>query len=84
MNYDKIFSHTITAVLLGMAGYHQSAAFAYATVASLAVMAAHEIYSRLLALREVKPTVSDEVKRTIQDMNARIATLEYGVKTRGF
>lgn len=84
MNYETIYSHSVTAILLGLAGYYQSAAFAYAAVASLAVMAAHEIYSRLLALREVKPTVSDEVKRTIQDMNARIATLEYGVKTRGF
>lgn len=84
MNYEKVFSHTITATLLGLAAYRDSATFAYAAVASMAVVAAYEIYSRLLSLREVRPTASDEVKRAIQDINARVATLEYGVKTRGF
>lgn len=84
MNYEKIFSHSITASLLGLAGYHQSAAFAYAAVASLAVGAVFEVYSRLLAVKEQKPGINEEVKRTLQDMNARVATLEYGVKTRGF
>lgn len=84
MNYDKLFSYSVTAILLGLAGYLQSAAFAYASVASLAVNAVHEIYSRLLATKEQKPALSEELKRTMHDMNARIATLEYGVKTRGF
>lgn len=84
MNHEKIISHSITAVLLGMAGYYQSAAFAYAAVAYLAVQAVYEVYSRLLAAREAKPGLPDDAKRAIQDMNARIATLEYGVKTRGF
>lgn len=83
MNYDKMFSYSVTAILLGLAGYHQSPAFAYATVVALAVNAVHEIYTRLLALREQKP-VSEEVRRAIQDINARVATLEYGVKQRGF
>lgn len=84
MNYEKIFSHVITASLLGLAGYYQSAAFAYAAVASLAVGKVFEVYSRRLAVKELKPGINEEVKRTLQDMNARIATLEYGVKTRGF
>lgn len=84
MNYEKIFSHSITAILLGLAGYYQSAAFAYAAVASLAVQAVHEVYSRLLTAKETKPGISEDVKRAIQDINARVATLEYGVKQRGF
>lgn len=84
MNYEKIFSHVITASLLGLAGYYQSAAFAYAAVASLAVGMTFQVYSRLLAVKEQKPGINEEVKRAIQDMNARVATLEYGVKTRGF
>lgn len=84
MNYEKIFSHSVTAILLGLAGFYQSAAFAYAAVASIAVGGALEIYTRMLSVREQKPGINEEVKRAIQDMNARVATLEYGVKTRGF
>lgn len=84
MNYEKVFSRVITVSLLGLAAYYNSAYFAFATVLSFAVGAVQEIYSRLVAVREQKPTVSEEVKRAIQDMNARVATLEYGVKTRGF
>lgn len=84
MNYEKVFSRTITVSLLGLAAYYQSAYFAFATVLSFAVGAVQEIYSRLVAVREQKPGVPEEVKRAIQDMNARVATLEYGVKTRGF
>ena len=87
MNYEKVFSHSVTAILLELAGYYQSAAFAYTTVASLAVQLVSEAYSRLLASKEVKdvkPALPEEARRAIQDMNARIATLEYGVKQRGF
>lgn len=84
MNYEKLFSRVVTVSLLGLAGYYQSSTFAFATVLSLAVGAVQDIYSRMVAVREQKPTVSEEVKRAIQDMNARVATLEYGVKTRGF
>lgn len=84
MNYEKIFSHSVTAILLGLAGFYQSAAFAYAAVASLAVGAVFEVYNRMLVIKEQKPGINEEVKRAIQDMNARVATLEYGVKTRGF
>lgn len=84
MNYEKIFSYVLTASLLGLAGYYQSAAFAYAAVASLAVGKVFDIYSRLLAVKEQKPGIPEEVRRAIQDINARVATLEYGVKQRGF
>jgi len=84
MNYEKIFSHVITASLLGLSGYYQSAAFACAAVASLAVGKVFEVYSRLLAVKEQKPGINDEVKRALHDMNARLATVEYGIKQRGF
>lgn len=84
MNYDKIIGHTISAGLLGMAGYYQSPAFAYAVVASLAVNAAVDVYAKLASTKEHKTGLPEEARRAIQDMNARIATLEYGVKQRGF
>lgn len=84
MNYEKLFSRVVTVSLLGLAGYYQSAMFAYAAVLSLAVGAVQDVYARLVAIREQKPGISEEVKRALHDMNARVATLEYGVKTRGF
>lgn len=84
MNYEKLFIHTITAALLGMAGFYQDAPMAYAAVLSSAVSVALSVYSRLAALKEQKPSLNEEAKRTMQDLGARVATLEYGVKTRGF
>lgn len=84
MNYEKLFSHVITASLLGLAGFYQSAAFAYAAVASLAVGKVFEIYNRLLLVREQKPGINDEVKRQLHDLGARILTIEHGIKIRGF
>ena len=84
MNYEKLFSHIITVVLLGMAAYFQSSALAYAAVLSSAVNAVYSIYSRLIAVREQKPSLNEEAKRIVHDLGARVATLEYGVKTRGF
>ncbi|KKK92479.1 hypothetical protein LCGC14_2702530 [marine sediment metagenome] len=84
MNYEKLFSHIITVVLLGMAAYFQSSALAYAAVLSSAVNAVYSIYSRLVAVKEQKPGLNEEARRVMQDLGARIATIEYGVKTRGF
>lgn len=84
MNYEKLFSTVVTATLLGLAGYYQNTAFAYASVASLAVSAVYSIYTRLVSIREHKPGLDDKTRQVIQDINARVATLEYGVKQRGF
>lgn len=84
MNYEKLFSRVVTVSLLGLAAYYQSSMFAYAAVLSLAVGAVQDVYSRLISVKEQKPGVPEEVKRALHDMNARVATLEYGVKTRGF
>ena len=84
MNYEKLFSHTVTAVLLGMAGYYNSSALAYAAVLSSAVSVVYSIYSRLIETKKHKPGLHEEAKRVLHDLGARVATLEYGVKTRGF
>jgi|GEM_PF-3668041 len=84
MNYEKLFSHIITVVLLGMAAYFQSSALAYAAVLSSAVNAVYSIYSRLVAVKEQKPGLNEEARRVMQDLGARIATIEYGIKARGF
>lgn len=84
MNYEKLFSHTVTAVLLGMAGFYESSSLAYAAVLSSAVSVVQSVYARLIAAKAQKQTLPEDAKRTIHDLGARVATLEYGVKTRGF
>lgn len=84
INLEKIFSHLVTAVLLGMAYHFQNTAIAYAAVASSAITAAYSIYSRLVATKEQKPSSDDNLKRLVQDTAAKVATIEYGIKQRGF
>ena len=88
LNFEKIFwttiSTTVTLSLLGLAGYYQNAALAYASVLSMAVGAAQLVYMKLIGARQEKAGMNEETKRAMQDLNARVATLEYGVKTRGF
>jgi len=84
MNYQALFTTTVTTILLGLAGYYQDTAFAYASVLSLAIGAVQSIYTRLVAIREKKPGLDDKTRQVIHDLGARVATIEYNVKQRGF
>jgi hypothetical protein len=83
MNLDKYFSHTVTVVLLGLSIWQRSAALSYAVVAALIVLAAKD-YIALKSVVAAKPGLPDEIKRQIQDLNARIVTIEHGISVRGF
>jgi len=84
MNIERYISHFITLALLVLGAWLKSPAFAYASVSSLGLVMAKEVFDRLHALKEVKSVLPEDAKRLIQDINARVTTLEYGVKTRGF
>ena len=84
MNIEKYFNHIVALTLLILAGVYHSPLFGYASVGAMLGIMAHSIMSAKVALTTVKPGIPEELKRQIQDLNARIATLEYGVKTRGF
>jgi hypothetical protein len=86
MTLSKYFPHLCTASLLTLAGVFHNASFAMASVVSLGLLLSREAFDLYRESRKeaVKPGIPEEVRRTMQDINARVATLEYGVKQRGF
>lgn len=84
IDVDKILSYSVTVVLLVLSAFYRNPWFAAASVACLAVSLAKDIVAARVAALTVKLSIPEDMKRTILDMNSRIATLEYGVKTRGF
>lgn len=81
---DKYFPHLITLVLLTATTVLKSPALGAATVVSLGFILANGVLEARYNSLTIKTQVPEELKRNIQDMNARIATIEYGIKTRGF
>ncbi len=92
MNLERYLPHFVTLSLLILSGVYHSPAMAFASVVSVLGLLAHGlIASRIEALAAKAPPADEgvkraqeEAKRLIQDINARVATLEYGVKVRGF
>jgi len=85
MNISKYFPHAVTVVLLVLAGIYKSPAFAYASVLALvSVLAANvvSLYQDMLKLRSI-PT-DELMKRKVTDLEARVSTIEFGIKQRGF
>jgi hypothetical protein len=86
MEIQKYFGHLVTLTLLVLAGVHKDTGLAFAAVCSLVGIFIKESVSLYLQTKVpvVQPGIPEEVRRTIHDINARVATLEYGVKQRGF
>lgn len=82
MNVERFFPHVVTLVLLGLSVYSKSAALSYASVLSLAVVMVKNVYDRMLEAKEARvAAVPEESKKQMHDLQARITTLEYWVKT---
>lgn len=85
MKIERFLPHFVTVALLVMAAIFRSPAHAFASVVSILGIMAHSVVVERMAALAAKVVPTDETaKRAIQDLNARVATLEYGVKTRGF
>lgn len=86
MKIQDYFGHIVTLTLLALAGIHQNTGLAFAAVCSLVGVFIKESVTLYLQTKVpvVQPGLPEEVRRTIHDINARVATLEYGVKQRGF
>lgn len=84
MQIKEHFPHIITLSLLVLSAAYRSPAFGYASVVALGIILADQFISARLAQLGQKPGISDELKRSIQDINARLTTVEYGIRTRGF
>lgn len=85
MKTERFLPHLVTLALVVMAGVFRSSPFAFAAmVGVLGILANNVVVERMAALAVRTAPADETAKRAIQDLNARVATLEYGVKTRGF
>jgi len=85
MNLSKYFPHAVTVSLLVLAGVYRSPAFAYASVLGLAIIIAENVvafYQDLLKLRT--SNVNEIITRKMTDIEARVSTIEFGIKQRGW
>jgi hypothetical protein len=79
MQIVKYFPHAVVLVLLALAGVFQSPSFAYASVLALMVLLCGEALELYRSIHEKKNSPIDDIlKRKLQDVEARIATVEYG------
>ncbi len=85
MKAERYLPHLVTLVLLTLSGVYHSPAYAFASVVSVLGILAHSVVEARVAALTPKPGLLDEAtRRTLQDLNARLVTLEHGVRTRGF
>lgn len=61
-----------------------SVGMAVCAVASFAVALAYDFVERHYSTRNVEFQIPEEFKRKVQDVEARVTTIEYGIKARGF
>lgn len=81
---EKHLAYFVTLAMLLLTAVYKNPFFGYASVISLGLTMAHEVVKSRYNALTIKTEVPEELKRSIHDINARVATLEYGVKTRGF
>ena len=85
MNIREYFPHAVTVVLLALAGIYRSPAFAYASVLALVSVLAANVVALYQDMLKVKTAPTDELaKRKMLDLEARVSTIEFGIKQRGF
>lgn len=79
------FPFTVVALLVGFAGVYRSVGMAATAVALLGIIAARDSFHELkVAAAQPKAELPEETKRLMHDIQARITTIEYGIKARGF
>lgn len=76
--------HTIAIGLFVDALVRGSTPVAACAVGALAVSFAYDFIERHYSARNVEFTLPEEFKRKVQDIEARVTTIEYGIKARGF
>jgi hypothetical protein len=85
MNIVKHFPYAVILVLLTFAGLYKSPSFAYAAVLSLGVLAADKVLEYFKERHaKLNQPLDEMVQRKMRDLEARVTTIEYGIKSRGF
>jgi hypothetical protein len=79
------FPHVVVVTLLVLAGVFKSPAFAYASVLALVALLMSNALDFYRAIHEKKNApVEAALRQKLIDMEARVTTIEYGIRQRGF
>lgn len=70
-------------VILGLSAAFKSWPMAYAAVVVIGLIMTRAVIESTHS-KQGSADLSEETKRRLQDIEARITTIEYGIKTRGF
>lgn len=84
MNIERFLPHTVSVTLLVLGAVQHSAAMAYGAVLTLGLILAREAWDKAHVAKAAPSGLPEEAKRKIQDLEARVTTIEYGIKQRGF
>ena len=84
MNIEKYIPHFVSLTLLILGAVQHSAPMAYGAVVTLGLILAREAWDKAHVAKVITTGLPDEAKRKIQDLEARVTTIEYGIKQRGF
>jgi hypothetical protein len=73
------FSLLVASILL------KSPAFAWASVGSLLVaLVAEVVHEKLFAMKNISIQIPEDVRKKMQETEARLTSIEYGIKQRGY
>lgn len=78
------YGYLLTTKLIVLAAWFRSPAFAYAAVLALVVTLGKEVFSSVMDAKVFKNTLPEEAKKRLQDMEARVTSIEVGIQRRGF
>lgn len=78
------YGYLLATKLVILAAFFHSSAFAYAAVTCLLVTLAKEAFNSHLETKTAKSSLPEETKKRIQDIEARLTSIEMGIQRRGF
>jgi len=84
MNFERFLPHTVSVTLLVLGAVQHSAAMAYGAVLTLGLILAREAWDKAHVVKATNPGLPEDAKKKILDLEARVTTIEYGIRQRGF
>jgi hypothetical protein len=84
INVEKYLPHTISVTLLGLGAGQHSAAMAYGAVVVIGLILARDAWDKAHVAKVITTGLPDDAKKKILDLEARVTTIEYGIRQRGF
>lgn len=78
------FPYKVVITLLAASVYEHSTAMVAGAVFVLGFIMAKDLIEKIKLKEATKVAIPEETRRLMQDLSARVTTLEFGVKQRGF